>query len=107
MASNLNYKPVGFKPTFDYIFGLDVPVYKAMMDPEGFLEAFIKKVEESKFVHGGKRGCHKRIKIKRNKTELTFQCHCMTVIVYPPRADRDNSHLVVNISKRDYLGRRH
>lgn len=75
-------------------------------NPEYFFEDFWKHLVSLKNIHGGKNGCHKLINIKTNKTEITFQCDCQTIIIYPPRKDRDNSYMTVNISKRDYDDRK-
>ncbi len=38
---------------------------------------------------------HKKVTIKRNKHELTFKCNGKTLIIYPPRKDRDNCYLAI------------
>ena len=89
-------------PLFDYSFGFNPTVFDVALEPEEFHDKFWDHFIKLKFVHGGRKACHKLISFKKNKTEFTAQCDCVTVILYPPRKDRDGNYLVVVIKKRDF-----
>ncbi len=84
----LNKKKEQEEKEFDYSLGLIV--MDVIQDPDVFWKKIEYEINKKGFIFN-----HKRVTIKRNKNELTFKCGRKTLIIYPPRKDRDNCYLAI------------
>lgn len=73
---------------FDYSLGLIM--FDVLQEPDAFWKRIENQINKQGLIYK-----HKKVTIKRNKHELTFKCGGKTLIIYPPRKDRDNCYLAI------------
>lgn len=71
----------------EFKYNTNISVLDILRDPE----VIVKRVEES-IIWCNK--CHKKFTIELRKKYIRAKCGCLTILIYPPRSDRQNSHLM-------------
>ena len=98
---------INFKKKHDFIsnsefntfFGLNLTLLDLEQDPD----ALIKTLAKMKIIHSRENGgCGTRINFKFEKKHYRLWCNCGMLLIFPPRADRDNALLAKWFPKKEF-----
>lgn len=71
----------------EFEYCTDISMLDILADPE----VIVKRVEAATIWCSK---CHTKLTIEFRKKYIRLKCGCLTILIYPPRADRQNSHLM-------------
>lgn len=86
------------KPLFDYSLGVDLTITDLLFG-DNFADELRRVLRKLPIIHGGDQGCHKKVSIRTNDTEITGKCDCGTFVLYPPRLDRGKMYMAVTFKE--------